>query len=232
MRTVMCCALGVGLLAGSAGLAAGAIVTEGGSGFADTNGVWGGKVRNMTHTNGDWEMSLGESPGHFSLHRHSTWAASGVANTFSLSYSNVTGQIDLVWNGDLLSWTDTDKAESVVIQLLARGKSGGEASFVLGDLVLNGESIDLGLANPFAEAGSSSSNGSASWLHIDGDAFDDRFWTLSGTLTAEWTGGTPSRDLSRIEFIGSSDNLVVPAPAGVALAGLSAWLVAPRRKRG
>ncbi len=228
MRTVLLCAMGSALVAGSASAA---IVTEGGSGWADTTGVWGGKVRNMTHTNGDWEMALGDSPGAFAVNRHSTWAQSGVANTFALTYSNVTGQIDLVWNGDLLSWTDTDRAESLVIQLLARGRSGGDATFALSDLTLNGQAIDLGLANPFAEAGTGSSNGTASWIHIDGDAFDDRQWTLSGSLTATWTGATPSRDLSRIEFIGSSQNLVVPAPAGVALAGVAAWLVAPRRKR-
>ena len=228
MRQAM---LGGGVVCALAGLASGAILVEGDSGWVNVNTVWGGKVRNITHTNGDWEMALGQSPGSFAVNRQSTWAGSGEANTFSLTYSNLTGDISLDWNGSVLNWNDADRANSLAIQLLARGRSGGDATFEVGDLAFNGEAIDLGVANPFATAGTTEGHGSASYILLGGEGFAElNEWTVSGTLTATWSGSTPSRDLSRVEFIASNDR-VIPAPAGVAVLGAVAMAVAPRRRR-
>lgn len=224
--------LGMVALCTLVGSSAADVIVEGGAGWADVDTVWGGKVRNMTHTNGDWEMALGQTPGGFATHAHTTWAASGAANSFALSYSNLTGDVSLEWNGNLLTWNDPDPAKSVAIQLLARGKSGGDAAFTVGDLGFNGDAIDLGAFGGFASAGTTVGHGSASYLLLGGDEFETLdAWTLTGTLTAEWSGATPSRDLSRIEFIGSNERLTIPAPAGVAVIAATALAVSPRRRR-
>ncbi|MEM7621756.1 MAG: choice-of-anchor W domain-containing protein [Planctomycetota bacterium] len=224
---------GVAVCAGAvaSGSAMGAVDVVGGAGWSGLDTVWGGKVRNMTHTNGDWEMALGQTPGSFALHGHTTWAASGSDNAFRLSYSNLTGDITLEWNGSVLSWNDADRAESLGIQLLARGKSGGDATYTVGDLAFNGEAIDLGGAAAFASAGTTIDHGVASYLWVGGDEFSTLdSWTLSGTLNASWSGSTPSRDLSRVEFIASNNRLTIPTPAGLAAMGLTAFMVTKRRR--
>ena len=208
-------------------------IYDAGDGWSPHGQVWFGKVRNLASTNGDWEVGVGTDASKPKATTDAKWPSSGAISDFRLSYTASESLITLSFNGSTASMSRPDGAyNALTLQLVARHTGNKTARLDLGDLVFNGSAITPGDAARYFTADSSAS--SASYITLASDAFDGTAdWSLSGKVQACWKGPAPSRDHTRLDFVGSNIQAIgepIPAPGAIASLALTALLgVRPRR---
>lgn len=181
---------------------------------------WGATLRNMDHTNGDWELGIGnttEMTEGGPSQENFNWNA-GTTYSFDLSYNSTSEQA--IWTVDGTSVVLQNPASSftdMYIQLKGRPDT-SQANMSIFNTTLSVEGIDIDI-DDFAAGYGEVDDLRYIHLYESEGALCDMDFILAGKLNIDWSGEAPSRDAMgmHVKLSNFLDPSRIPEPASIVM---------------